>query len=347
MADQKPQNQEKLEVKLPASSTPQDYYAILMKVINDVTHDQAQLRKLVYALAWQNLKPEVIIAKPIQEAQSQAKNIFELEQALQLERAIERIEGDAVGRKQISRPRSADHPYNMPSPPTDHPGIFQPVDDFSPATLADRIAVPGLDPDPPVRAAQDLDAKAADAKGADAKTLEPKGLGPEGLDTKGLDTKGLDTKALDAETLAVQKLDASFEPPHAVNAVVPLPEQRSWPERKDVVHLERIPPWLDPNVRVSLDSVEYAPIHRPPQSRSHFTAFVQLIAASAIGVVLYIGISGWVYLGRHSIAPAPVSAPPQPVASAPGASDPASQTNQAQAPNARPAAEPQPLLPFP
>ena len=104
MADPKPQNQEKSNSNLPVPSAPQDYYSVLMKVINDVSNDHALLRKLVYALAWQNLRPEVIVTKPIPEAQSQAKTISELGQALELEKAIERVEAEAVGLglKQIS-----------------------------------------------------------------------------------------------------------------------------------------------------------------------------------------------------------------------------------------------------
>jgi hypothetical protein len=346
MADPKPQNQKKSDARLPASSTPQDYHAILMKVIDDVTHDQALLRKLVYALAWHNLKPEDIIARPIPEAQTQAKNIFELEQALQFERAIERIEVDAIeqGRKQISRPRSSDQPHSMQSPQTERAAIFQPADDVSPAALADGVPVSGLDPDPPARAAQGLNSQHLDAQDLTSQHLDAQDLNSQHLDARDLGARDLGARDLDA-----QDLNAPFEPPNAVNAIIPLPEQRSWPERKDVVHLERIPSWLDPSVRVSLDSVEYAPIPRPSQSRSHFISFFQLIAASVIGVVLYIGISGWVYLGRQSTVPAPVSAPPQPAASSPGGSENAPQANQAQAqaPLARPAPEPQSLLPFP
>ena len=97
MAD--PQNSEKPDTNPPASPAPQDYYAVLSQVIDDATRDHAQLRKLVYALAWQNLKPDTIITKPIAQAQEQAKTILELDQALQLERAIERIEAETIGQE--------------------------------------------------------------------------------------------------------------------------------------------------------------------------------------------------------------------------------------------------------
>jgi hypothetical protein len=317
MADLKPQNQEKSASNLPASSAPQDYYSVLMKVINDVSNDHALLRKLVYALAWQNLRPEVIVTKPIPEAQSQAKTIAELGQALELEKAIERLEAEAVGQdlKQISKPRAFDNPERSEAAPQrkheprrepDPP----PADDFNPAVLAAKIPLNDHPPEP--------------------------------------------------EVAAIQLQDASFEPPRSVNPIAPVAEQRAWPERKDIVTLERIPTWLDPNVRVSLDSVEYAPIQRPPyQGRSGLASFAQLIAASVIGVVLYIGISGWVYLGRHpATAPGnPAAPPPPPVQQQAAASQPdgrqaANQVQgqvqgQSQQSVAMPPIEPQPILPFP
>lgn len=295
MADTSPQSQEKSESSPPASPMPQDYYSSLTKVINDVTNDHALLRKLVYALAWQNLKPEAIVMRPIAQAQAQAKNIFELGQALELERAIDRIEATAVGEapKQISRPRAFASPENA-TPERDTTSAT--VENFDPMVMAQELAA------------------------ASNKTTEP-------------------------DLKVVHEADASFELPRCGHEIVAVPEQRAWPERKDVVHIERIPAWLDPSVRVSLDAVEYAPINRSAQGRWNFTTFTQLIAASAIGVVLYIGISGWVYLGRQSVtSPAPAAAPPVAAPSAPAAPEPA---DRAQAPAVRPAAEAQPILPFP
>jgi hypothetical protein len=314
MADPKSQNQEKSNSNLPAPSGPQDYYSVLMKVINDVSNDHAMLRKLVYALAWQNLKPEVIVTKPIPEAQSQAKTISELGQALEFEKAIERVEAEAagVGLKQISKPRAFDNAEQSPperSEPVPPPQPKRepdppPADDFNPAALAARMPLNDRPPEP--------------------------------------------------EIAAIQLQDASFEPPRSANPVVPVAEQRAWPERKDVVTLERIPAWLDPSVRVSLDSVEYAPIQRPPfQGRSGLASFAQLIAASVIGVVLYIGISGWVYLGRHPVtAPGNTAAPPPPPAQQPQQSaatppDGRQVQGQPQQSAAMPVLEPQPILPFP
>src|SRR5256885_5032810 len=115
MADTSPQSQEKSESRPPASPMPQDYYSSLTKVINDVTNDHTLLRKLVYALAWQNLKPEAIVTRPIAQAQTQAKTISELGQALELERAIERIEATAIGEgpKQVSRAQAFGSPEKV------------------------------------------------------------------------------------------------------------------------------------------------------------------------------------------------------------------------------------------
>src|SRR5256885_8816223 len=138
MADTSPQSQEKSESRPPASPMPQDYYSSLTKVINDVTNDHALLRKLVYALAWQNLKPEAIVMRPIAQAQTQAKNIFELEQALELERAIDRIEATAVGEepKQISRPRAFANPEDVAP---ERGTTSAPLGNFDPAGMAHEL----------------------------------------------------------------------------------------------------------------------------------------------------------------------------------------------------------------
>src|SRR3954452_10755242 len=164
MADAKPRNQDKSDAGPQASAAPQDRYAVLMKVINDVTRDQGMLRKLVYALAWQNLRPEQIVAKPIADAQSQSKTIFDLQQALQLERAIERIELEAIEqeRKPAGRTRAATGVAAKPARTKPELGengmIFQAADDFSPATLDGRIPVSPAEsepePEPPVAVAK-------------------------------------------------------------------------------------------------------------------------------------------------------------------------------------------------
>ena len=162
MADPEPQDQQKSGSKSPASSTPRDYYAALAAVISGVTHDPTLLRKLVYALAWQNLKPEVIVAQPIPKAQTHAKSIPELAQALQFERAIERIENEA--REQT-------------------------------ATLGHTV-VPGFDPEPPAWVAQNLIAQEASVR-----DLIVKGAGKKNLDVNDQHAKDPTIKVPDTEEL--------------------------------------------------------------------------------------------------------------------------------------------------
>jgi len=307
MADAKLQDQEKSVADLSMPSAPQDHYSVLMKVIYDVSNDHALLRKLVYALARQNLRPEVIVTKPIPETQSQARTISELGRALELEKAIERVEAEAVGLglKQIHRPRAFDgteQSQSNPTPQSKREPDPPPTDDFKPVALAAPI---------------------------------PRNDSPPG-----------------PEVAAIQLQYAPFEPPCSTDAVAPVAEQHAWPERRDIVPPERIPAWLDPNIRVSLDPVEYAPIQRPPfQGRSGLGSFAHLIATSVIGVVLYIAISGWIYLDRHpATAPGHTAAPQPPLPLHPQAAanppDGRQAPGQPQQSVAMLRVEPQPILPF-
>ena len=92
MAESDRQNQKQTELNDPATAMAQDYSLVLMKVIEEAANDPAQLRKLVYVMAWYSLRPEAVISRPVLDAPTQAKTVFELEQALELERAIKRVE---------------------------------------------------------------------------------------------------------------------------------------------------------------------------------------------------------------------------------------------------------------
>src|SRR6478735_2328984 len=56
--DRNPDGEEKLGLEVAASPSTQDLSSILVKVIHETSSDPAQLRKLVYATAWHNLKPD-------------------------------------------------------------------------------------------------------------------------------------------------------------------------------------------------------------------------------------------------------------------------------------------------
>ena len=87
-----------------APLVPQDYISVLTKVIDEATRDPAQLRRLVYALASNFLKPERKPTNPPSDMWQQATAMFQLEHARrELERAIEAIEKDAAFRTQASK----------------------------------------------------------------------------------------------------------------------------------------------------------------------------------------------------------------------------------------------------
>ena len=91
-------------------------------------------------------------------------------------------------------------------------------------------------------------------------------------------------------------------------------EPREWPERRDRTSLTRAPTWLAPSVRTSLDVIDYVPVDLPQARRAKVGSFLQLVAASIIGVILYIGVTGWMYINRQpallASGAAPANAPP-------------------------------------
>ena len=134
---------------------------------------------------------------------------------------------------------------------------------------------------------------------------------------------------------------ASYEP-LSRSPLVPLPaESPAWPERR--AYLTRVPAWLDPSVSVSLDSVDYVPVEPPQARRGNLGSLLQLVAASVLGVVLYVGISAWVYVGRQSSPGLAPATSPTAQASATAAKELPGQAQTQQVP----ALEPQPILPFP
>jgi hypothetical protein len=93
-----------------------DHYSVLLKTIADASADPAQLRKLVYTMACHDIRPDDALAQPIPDATKRARTIVELEQALQLERAIKRLESQSA---QLPGARDADAPQAVFSAPPD------------------------------------------------------------------------------------------------------------------------------------------------------------------------------------------------------------------------------------
>jgi len=100
-----------------------DHYSVLLKAISDASADPAQLRKLVYTMACHDIRPDDALAAPIPNTTKRARTILELEQALQLERAIKRLESQSA---QLPGTRGADAPQAVYSAPPDvaYPGAI-------------------------------------------------------------------------------------------------------------------------------------------------------------------------------------------------------------------------------
>src|ERR1051326_7761618 len=81
--------------------------------------------------------------------------------------------------------------------------------------------------------------------------------------------------ALKAESTAPADPQEILKPIPSNAAIATLADPpRAWPERGEN-SLQRIPSWLDPNIRVSLDSVEYAPIERGSSRSEEHTSELQ------------------------------------------------------------------------
>jgi hypothetical protein len=147
------QAQDRIDTVMPALHGQTDPYSVLVNAIASASSDPARLRKLVYAMAVQHLKPAAA-REPIPDPVQQATTLLELEEALQFEYAIERIERDAIALGENGEERGQppemgglgreDTPQSHLLPAlTEH--AIEPTDDRLPKFL-----------DPLVRAARDL-----------------------------------------------------------------------------------------------------------------------------------------------------------------------------------------------
>src|SRR4249919_2608047 len=95
MSDSKPKTPaERSGLSVPA--TPQDYYSVLRDMIDKAANDPAQIRHVVYALAWHHFRAEAMLSPSLPNANSRAKTIWALERAVEIEDAIARLEGEAT-----------------------------------------------------------------------------------------------------------------------------------------------------------------------------------------------------------------------------------------------------------
>ena len=230
-----------------APLVPQDYISVLTKVIDEATRDPAQLRRLVYALASNFLKPERKPTNPPSDMWQQATAMFQLEHARrQLERAIEAIEKDAAFRTQASK--EAGHEANPP--PNQELPSANPL-----RSLYDNL--------------REVDANPSEE--ASPLALEPAVSGD--------------------------------------NAVIILPERApSWLVQSSQNRLspDYGQPW-DQRFQTTLDAGVYAPAQR--QVQVGLLPFVQLVAAAFIGVVIYVGVAGWIQTQQKATPPSSIATP--------------------------------------
>jgi hypothetical protein len=121
----------------------------------------------------------------------------------------------------------------------------------------------------------------------------------------------------------------------------------AWLPQNYGTFLEQVPPWID-RVRAALNRLEHEPAQRSRWIRPGLLSFLQLVGAVVFGVALYVGIAGWVHLGRQPAStPAQVAAP---IAAVPAAAKTAGMpAGGGQSPTAalRPQPEPEPRSPLP
>jgi hypothetical protein len=133
------QAQDRIDPVIPHYAQ-EDPYSVLVNAIASAATDPARLRKLVYAMALQNRKPAAV-REPTPDPVQQATTLLELEEALQFEYAVARIEQHAAelgdddeGPPELGHLAHGDIPRDRPSATsTEHPTAL--VTDRLPAFL--------------------------------------------------------------------------------------------------------------------------------------------------------------------------------------------------------------------
>jgi hypothetical protein len=298
MADPAPQSQPQNKVNdSTASQAPQDYASVLIKVIEDVSKDPVALRRLVYALAWHNLKPESLLHGPT--APEQARTILELERALEFQRAVEQVEAH-IARLGLSKP--APEPQAAADPAIRDDG--------------DRRQPTAYDFDDPARVIE-----------------SPLAASPSP-----------DTSLPEAPKAPAESPAAA--PIHASQALIMPPERPPhWLQHVDRGTADQLAGWVDHRIRLALETMD-RPAQRKPRMQPTLALFLQLTSAVVFGVALYVGIAGWVHLGRQTVLTAPPTPPPPRSIMALPPNGPDLHFNPRLLP-IRPPVEAMPSLPFP
>jgi hypothetical protein len=340
MAEPNPQIHDRLEHDAATAPLSQDYYSVLHKVIEAVTHDPAQLRRLVYAMAWHNLRPDVLLSRPLPNEIGQARTILELERALEFKRAVERVEAELARRAKTNQsselamersPAFAQVDANAAQPPQGH---------ISPPPSSAASWKPQTEDSNPFRDGWNSTADDVIPINASAKSFAEEDATRHRSLVESAEAPS-ETTRRDAEM--------SPRPPSRDSAVIILPEQPPvWLQRTDRTILDRLPLWQDRPIRVAVEMVGYAPAQS--WRKAGLLSFLQLVAAAVVAVALYVGTAEWLQQRRQPASGAVQGAAPAPAAATTIVSKAPADSGEVRPlpPPARPAQPEQPsALPFP
>jgi hypothetical protein len=240
-----------------------------------------------------------------------AKTISELERMLELERAIERLEIDATQRARTIAGEQSGH------------DLQQAIERVEADAARRSLAILNLERTLELeRALEKLEADATLNQVEDIRTKmpgEPPSLTESASHIEGgssagayrqLSDESSTTSVVESETLSelsppepseftVEK--RSPEMPSSKNAIIISPETPpAWLHPAETMSLDRQALWQNQLIRLAVEMVGDARNLQAQQTRANLFSFLQLMAASIIGVALYVGISGWVQLGRQT-----------------------------------------------
>jgi hypothetical protein len=248
-----------------APATPEDYYSVLRDMIDKAANDPAQIRHIVYALAWHHFRAEAMLSPSLPNAHSRARTIWALERAVEIEDAIARLEGEAT-----QLPDRGERDQSLEHQPKSEAGL----EILPEAPLSEQV-LPSI---------ADSELQAPVSSQIPANTPQRDGL----------------------------RSDESQPSKNALIVVsAPAP---AWMHRVERTALA--PRWPDNERGVSARTVEYGPIQKPGSAPS-LVLFIQLAGAAVLSVALFVGIIGWLYVGRPSVVNWAAMISPQSIGSLP------------------------------
>ena len=273
-----------------APAIAEDYYSVLRDMIDKAANDPAQIRHLVYALAWHHFRAEAMLSPSLPNAHSRAKTIWALERAVEIEDAIARLEGEAT-----QLPDRSERDQSLEHQPKSESGL-----EILPKGPPSEQVLPSI---------ADSELQAPASSQTPANTPQKDGLRSGEVSESSENALIVVREAADAWMHQVERTDLASR-------------------------------WLDNEWGVSARTVEYGPIQKPGSAPS-LILFIQLAGAAVLSVALFVGIFGWLYIGRPSAVNWAAMISPQSIGSIPVSKGEEHGALSSREPQAQPA------LPFP